>query len=925
MSPIWLIAAACSVEQGHTDSIDTNSIEVEPVAVESANVTDPAPTGSAWSNPATWPSGHVPAAGENVTIPQGSQILLDVSPPALGGVTIEGSLIFAEKDLNLSAKWIMLHGKLQVGTENRPFPNRANITLTATDTNESVMNMGTRGILVMGGTLELHGRTPSPAWTKLSASTSAQSTSLSLVDSVSWSSGDQLAVAPTDFYRVGATEQVDVSSASGTSVTLKQALQKPRWGKLQYIDSKGVTLTANTSVTSKVLDERAEVGNLTRNIVIQGQDDSLWRDHGFGGQVMFMSGGIAHIDGAQFRRMGQASHVGRYPIHWHLWSYNSDGTVGNDTTGQYVRNSVVWGSSQRCMVIHATNGLTIKNNICYDIKGHAFFLEDAVERRNVFDGNLVLHVRAPASADKLLNNELVDFRSGPSGFWLTNPDNTVKNNAVADSEGLGYWLAYPAAPLGLNKKVNMQPSHLPFGTFDNNVTHSNNVLGFQIDRVPIDDAGNTTDQLYVPYVGGFNVSNAVEAPFTISRVTSYKHEGFGALWNRARNATYTDFIVADHAGTAFQGASTSCLITNALVVGTTLNNATALSSSAAIPRGAASYHSQCDITKNVWVNLPAVAGKESGVFETFDYYITGVDKGLWRNVNNVFVNSHPGFRSTSLNTLNPGSGHENWALAGALWDPQGLWGAAGNYWVYDQPFFTTGTSCTDTKQPVHHNDKSCVGPYYGFDDVHLDGYTGQFTNPIQFKRNENGATWFIDDGKCTWRLGPMRNASLVKNGSFTVSFPNGQYSDDRGTCTSSQLAKAPPTPHIVQFKITNLLSASDGFMIAIPYTDKSKPTVFQTTWANPYEVMDTPWDSWTAYKKGDSTWASKFRGQYWRPLTAASSLSDAQNSNGTKFYQDKSAKVVWVSVRGGLASPSATAGSDTDLYRPNIFVLDDTI
>jgi hypothetical protein len=33
--------------------------------------------------------------------------------------------------------------------------------------------------------------------------------------------------------------------------------------------------------------------------------------------------------------------------------------------------------------------------------------------------------------------------------------------------------------------------------------------------------------------------------------------------------------------------------------------------------------------------------------------------------------------------------------------------------VYDLPFLMAGTSCTDVENPVHHNDKSCVGHYYG--------------------------------------------------------------------------------------------------------------------------------------------------------------------------------------------------------------------
>ncbi|HEX4001191.1 MAG TPA: G8 domain-containing protein, partial [Candidatus Acidoferrales bacterium] len=45
-----------------------------------------------WSNPATWPDGKVPGAGDTVTIERGKDVLLDVSPPSLGGLQIDGKL-----------------------------------------------------------------------------------------------------------------------------------------------------------------------------------------------------------------------------------------------------------------------------------------------------------------------------------------------------------------------------------------------------------------------------------------------------------------------------------------------------------------------------------------------------------------------------------------------------------------------------------------------------------------------------------------------------------------------------------------------------------------------------------------------------------------------------------------------------------------
>ena len=84
-----------------------------------------------WSDRATWPDKKVPVAGDKVEIASGKEVILDVSPPALGGLTILGKLTFSDKaDLELTTEWIMLHGELEIGTEARPYTRKATITLT---------------------------------------------------------------------------------------------------------------------------------------------------------------------------------------------------------------------------------------------------------------------------------------------------------------------------------------------------------------------------------------------------------------------------------------------------------------------------------------------------------------------------------------------------------------------------------------------------------------------------------------------------------------------------------------------------------------------------------------------------------------------------------------------------------------------------
>src|SRR4029079_11110447 len=127
-----------------------------------------APKPARWSDPATWPDRQVPRAGDKVTIAAGKDVVLDVSPPALNGLTIDGKLSFANTaDLELTTEWVMVHGELEIGTEAMPLTRKATITLTDNVNGEGIgvpaasvaSERVDRGIMIMGGTLNLHGDT----------------------------------------------------------------------------------------------------------------------------------------------------------------------------------------------------------------------------------------------------------------------------------------------------------------------------------------------------------------------------------------------------------------------------------------------------------------------------------------------------------------------------------------------------------------------------------------------------------------------------------------------------------------------------------------------------------------------------------------------------------------------------------------------
>src|SRR5438552_12051053 len=202
-------------------------------------------------------------------------VVLDGTPPALHGLTINGKLSFADnKDLELITEWIMIHGELEIGTEGKPHTRQATITLTDNIKDEDFGGMGgndrsDRGIMLMGGTLNLHG-TEKNSWTRLAKTAAAGSNTIEVLNAGDWKKGDAIVLASTDFDPHQA-ERRTISSISGKVITLDQKLEYMHYGQVTF----GV-------------DERAEVGMLSRNVKIQASADA---ETSFsGGHVMEMAG-----------------------------------------------------------------------------------------------------------------------------------------------------------------------------------------------------------------------------------------------------------------------------------------------------------------------------------------------------------------------------------------------------------------------------------------------------------------------------------------------------------------------------------------------------------------------------------------------------------------------------------------------------------
>ncbi|MFN2317094.1 MAG: G8 domain-containing protein [Gemmatimonadales bacterium] len=532
----------------------------------------PPPSGVLWSDPAAWGAAGVPVAGAEVVIPEGTAITLDVSPPALKSLTVNGTLTFGNTDLALTSGWIVVGGTFRIGTEAEPHHHKAVITLTGPAT-DNIMGMGARVLGVMGGTLDLHG-TPRTSWTTLDASAAVGAIEITLAKATNWKAGDRIVIASTDLNPLWADEVV-VASVAGRTVTLTTPLKYAHWGTVQ-------------SISGKSVDQRAEVGLLSRNIVIQG--DPLTSPSGLGGHLMVMRGSTARIEGVEFYLMGQTGIVARYPIHWHM---------ADAVDGQYARSNSIWKTRSRCVTIHGTDNLVVEDNVCYDHLGHGYFLEDGSESGNTLERNLGVLARRPAVADRILASDAT-----PATFWITNPANRFIANVAAGSQGHGFWFALPVAPTGLSTGQPDRPTFTALGAFVNNVAHSNTRDGLFVDQGPLPD-GTTATTSYRPRQDPNAASPAVVAVF--ENFTAWKNANRG-VWLRGSEHRLAGGIFSDNKiGATF--ASSLTWVEDATFIGQT-DNSGGTQVAAAFPiRGFEFYDGQVGARRVTFINYPSGGGR----------------------------------------------------------------------------------------------------------------------------------------------------------------------------------------------------------------------------------------------------------------------------------------------------------------------------
>lgn len=524
--------------------------------------------------------------GLSVVIEENEVAYLDESTN-IDTLTINGELhcdnAHAANIIELKVKTIIVNGTFQCGTKLNPYGKKLIISLKDSGLDPK-LNHGHRGIIVeMGGKLNLNGNRKNAGWYKLNQTINPGDQSINVdfglaadaqlrsaspyLSALPWKVGEQIVIGPTGFNYAEA-ETFTITNINQNQIFLDHPVQFTHWGEHQVFHSR--------VLGAFDLDERAEVANLTRSILIRADESQAVIDEGntasaqIGGHIMVHLGGQAYIDSIELFKMGQAGIMGRYPFHWH-WAA--------DVNGQYIKNSSIHHSFQRCVTVHRTHSALVQNNVCYDFKGHGYFLEDGNEINNKIIGNLAIMAKGPSSTKLLLASDDIAHSEGQgrfpsvSGFWISNPKNIVKYNVVSGSIGTGFWMAFEEQVKdATGTTVVATPIKETTLEFNYNTAHAAKV-GITWDGAPgwenANNPNNPNDKK--PTSAHYEPPNVP----TFVGLKAYKNYLSG-IYFRGQSVIYRNTIVADN-GWSFW-VSYNQIIKDSVFIGQTQNNSPAIDS-----------------------------------------------------------------------------------------------------------------------------------------------------------------------------------------------------------------------------------------------------------------------------------------------------------------------------------------------------------
>jgi hypothetical protein len=326
------------------------------------------------------------------------------------------------------------------------------------------MNLGSK-VIAAFGEFKLFGR-PRTSWTRLRSTAQKGATQIQLSQATDWNAGDELFIASTSYDPAHAEKRKIVQRIDSTTFVLDKALEYNHFVNVQT-NSKGErTIFA------------AEVGLLTRNVIIEGDDsDGAISVENFGARVFagtftYTKDGPSSPDYGTYRGQVQLSHVefthcgqrGYVDMDYAAYSVLLTTTT---VSPSFINNCTFDQNYNTAIGVIGPSDISIIQNVVFFTYGSGIIIDGV---NAMVDSNLV-------ASSYPSNPVLKDFRAAEvyASISVRTLFATVKNNVAAGSALSGFEVVggacYATSP-----------------TFTNNVAHSNiwgiRVLGTVFELAP---------------------------------------------------------------------------------------------------------------------------------------------------------------------------------------------------------------------------------------------------------------------------------------------------------------------------------------------------------------------------------------------------------------------------------------------------------
>ncbi|KAF1588746.1 Fibrocystin, partial [Eudyptes moseleyi] len=422
-----------------------------------------------WDEDSSWPAGHQPRDGDNVTIEEGRTLLLGTTTTNLNLLHLKGGklLFTGPGPVELHAHYILISdgGELQVGSPEAPFRHKAHIYLYGSLHSPPLFPYGVKFLAVRNGTLSIHGWMPEVAFTLLKSSAHANDTRLVLQKPVDWQPGDEIMVGRTGFGDAQQQEEMAVIEfVNNTELYLRSPLRYSHNVGEGWVNGQSLPLSAVVALISRrvvvqgnvTMERMSHLRECVKAGVTRGGSRCLYkrserqlgsRDLGAIVVVEAFQGEANRLrmEGVQFRHVGQAfqQHLSALTVAGNAWMADS-----------YIRGCCILDSFGQGLRLTGISNLTVDSNVFYNILGHGLLLGEGLEEGNRVSNNIVIGL---SGTDGLSNIETLS----PAGIYVRGPANHIKGNTVC-AAGYGYF--FHLSPEG--------PSKMPLLSFSENVAHS---------------------------------------------------------------------------------------------------------------------------------------------------------------------------------------------------------------------------------------------------------------------------------------------------------------------------------------------------------------------------------------------------------------------------------------------------------------------